>query len=46
MIKIDSKTFYKDDYEIYRHESVGWHCECLGFTITRNCKHIKEAKTL
>jgi len=46
MIKIDSKTFYKDNYMIYNSNRKSWVCDCEGFRYTGDCKHIEEAKTL
>jgi len=44
MIKIDSKTFYKDNYMIYNSNRKSWVCDCEGFRYTGDCKHILQAK--
>jgi len=46
MIKVDARTFFKDEYLIYNSNRKGWVCDCRGFMFTGDCKHIKEAKTL
>jgi len=46
MIKIDERTFYKDDYQIYNSKRKGWVCDCKGFMFRGHCSHIEEAKKL